>query len=172
MTKIANYNWKHRLLEHLVLDIYPFHRCFKKKISSNVNYLYLSMTRQALSKATQTREVSVRLSFSYWTFKDDAFSTEVALKYGQSNDKVAAEQAMKIFNDHYAKTPSEPVSRVAASTTVSLNQKNKNQKKVESKFKANKTLNSGWKNDTGNYSAIMNYNLEGDKKKKTSIKGK
>ena len=42
----------------------------------------------------------------------------------------------------------------------------------ESKFKANRTFNSGWKNDSGNYSAIMNFNLDGDKRKKTSIKGK
>ena len=42
----------------------------------------------------------------------------------------------------------------------------------ESKFKANKTFNSGWKNESGNYSAIMNFNLDGDRKKKTSIKGK
>ena len=126
MTKIASYNCKRQLLAHLVLDSHPFHRCFKKKISSNVNYLYLSMTRLVLSKAMQTREVLVRISFANWIFEDDAFSTEVALKYGNSNDNVAAEQAMKIFNDHYAKTPSEPISRVAASTTVSLNQKNKN----------------------------------------------
>ena len=69
MTKIASYNCKRQLLAHLVLDSHPFHRCFKKKISSNVNYLYLSMTRLVLSKAMQTREVLVRISFANWIFK-------------------------------------------------------------------------------------------------------
>ena len=88
------------------------------------------------------------------------------------NEQRAADQTIKTFNNHSTKNASESVSRVGAQTTVSFNQKIKLSKKPESKFKANKTFNSGWKNDTGNYNAIMNYNLDEEKKKKTSIKGK
>ena len=53
---------------------------------------------------------------------------------------------------------------------MAFNKRNKSTKRNESKFKANKTFNSGWK--VGEDSDFINLNLDGENKKKTSVKGK